>query len=108
MKIDQRGINMNIALRLIYNLLLALDQLTNSLFLGHPDESLSSRLGRAMGKERYFWVSILRAAVDTIFFFDSEVLADGRTIRHCEKSIMPLEQQNFKERADYEIWDWTR
>ena len=90
-------------LQLLFNIFLALDQLLNTLLLGHPDETLSSRLGRTIGKERYFWVKYLRLAVDTLFFFDK----DGE-IGHCEKSIMPLEQQNFREVVDYEIWTWNK
>ena len=89
-------------LKLIFNLFLALDQLLNTLLLGHPDETLSSRLGRAIGRERYFWVKWLRVLVDTIFFFDS----DGY-IKHCKKSIMPLEQMNMR-LWDYEIWSWSK
>lgn len=51
----------------------------------------------------------MRVIVDSLFFFDREVDEDtGKILRHCEKSIMPLEQQNFREMIDYEIWDWTR
>lgn len=85
-----------------------MDQLLNAILLGHPDETLSSRLGRTKGCERYFWVSPLREIIDMIFFFDREYLLDGRIKRHCEKSIMPLEQQNFREIINYEIWGWIK
>ena len=87
----------------IFNYLIAIDQLANTLLLGHPDETISSRLGRSKGKERYFWVKWFRIFVDTLFFFDT----DGEK-KHCEKSIMPLEQQNFRELIDYEIWSWNK
>lgn len=87
----------------VYNLLLGLDQLLNTILLGHPDETVSSRLGRSIGKERYFWVSPLRILIDTVFWFDKE-----GTKGHCEKSIMPLEQQNFRTVIDYEIWSWNK
>ena len=99
---------MNFLLQLLYNIFLAFDQLLNTLLLGHPDETLSSRLGRSMGKERYFWVAPLRKSIDLVFFFDSEFAQDGRIVKHCERSIMPLEQQNFREMVDYEIWSWEK
>ena len=42
-----------ILLQIIFNLFLAIDQLINTLLLGHPDETLSSRLGRTKNNERY-------------------------------------------------------
>ena len=95
-------------MQIIFNLFLALDQLLNALLLGHPDETLSSRLGRTIGKERYFGVKWLRVLVDTLFFFDREYRVDGTVIEHCEKSIMPLEQENFRTMIDYEIWSWIK
>ena len=99
---------MKVLLQIIFNLFLAIDQMLNAILLGHPDETLSSRLGRTRGCERYFWVSHLRVIINTILFFDVEYLLDGRIKRHCEKSIMPLEQQNFREFVDYEIWSWNK
>ena len=99
---------MKVLLQIIFNLFLAIDQMLNAILLGHPDETLSSRLGRTKGCERYFWVSPFRVIINTIFFFDVEYLLDGRIKRHCEKSIMPLEQQNFREFVDYEIWSWNK
>lgn len=92
----------------MFNLFLAVDQLLNTILLGHPDETLSSRLGRTIGKERYFWVKWVRVAVDTLFFFDRDFKVDGTILEHCEKSIMPLEQKNFRDMIDYEIWSWTK
>jgi len=97
-----------ILLKFLYNLFLGLDQLLNTISGGHPDETLSSRLGRTIGKERYFWVAPARVIVDTLFFFDKDYKVDGRILSHCEKSIMPLEQQNFREVADYELWSWCK
>ena len=94
---------MNNLLQFLYNLLILIDQALNTLLLGHPDETLSSRLGRAIGKERYFWVVWLRVFIDNLFWFDT----DGDK-KHCEKSVMPLEQQNFREVIDYEIWSWQK
>jgi hypothetical protein len=86
----------------LYNLFLGLDQAINTLLGGHPDETLSSRLGRSIDLERYFWVFPLRKVIDTLFWFDTE-----DHMGHCEKSIMPLEQENFRTVADYEIWSWS-
>jgi hypothetical protein len=94
---------MKLVARYIINLFLTFDQMVNTVLLGHPDETLSSRLGRTIGKERYWWVKPLRIFVDILFFFDT----DGDK-KHCEKSIMPLEQQNFREMIDYEIWSWCK
>ena len=98
---------MKMILQFLYNIFLCLDQVLNTILLGHPDETLSSRLGRSIGKERYFWVSPLRFAIDRLFFFDKEG-RDGKIIRHCEKSVMPLEQLNFRTVVDYEIWSWEK
>lgn len=86
-------------LQLFWNVFIAFDQLLNTLLLGHPDETLSSRLGRSIGCERYFWVGWLRHTVDFLFFFEEN---------HCRNAIMPLEQQNFRELVDYELWSWTK
>lgn len=85
-------------LKYIFNLFLAIDQALNTVLLGHPDETLSSRLGRTIGRERYFWVRPARLFVDFIFY---PIEKD-----HCLVSIMPLEQQNFRS-FDYEIWSWN-
>lgn len=91
--------------RFTVNYLLAIDQLANTLLMGHPDETISSRLGRAhRDGYRYRWVKWFRATVDAMFFFDKGPNGEG----HCENSIMPLEQQNFRTRTDYELWSWTR
>lgn len=95
--------------RYVVNYFLAIDQLLNTILLGHPDETISSRLGRTIGKERYFWVGWLRRFVDTVFFFDKRVdrfLGEKVIVRHCELSVMPLEQQNFRSFTDYELWSW--
>ena len=91
-------------LRFVVNYLLAIDQLANTLLLGHPDETISSRLGRTVGKERYFWVKPFRVFVDMLFFFDKGPNGE----RHCQASVMPLEQQNFRTMNDYEIWSWNK
>ena len=99
--------NKGFIFRSTVNLFLAIDQLANTLLLGHPDETISSRLGRSKGKERYFWVRWFRIFVDKLFFFDYKIDKDGKKIHHCEASILPLEQQTFRT-LDYELWSWNR
>jgi len=41
---------LNLTGRYIMNILISLDQLTNSILLGDPDETISSRLGRIKAK----------------------------------------------------------
>jgi len=86
-------------MRYLVNIFLTIDQMLNTVLLGHPDETLSSRLGRSIGHERYTWVKYLRRVVDFIFFFEKD---------HCKASVMPLEQQNFRTLIDYEIWSWCK
>ena len=99
---------MRFVVRFILNYAIALDQLINTLLLGHCDETVSSRLGRTIGRERYFWVKPLRLLVDSIFFFDYTVGKDGKKRGHCESSVMPLEQQSFRTVTDYELWSWVK
>lgn len=100
---------MKIVRQFIFNTFLAFDQLINTFLGGHPDETLSSRLGRTIGKERYVWVKSFRVFVDTLFFFDYKIdKKTGRKIKHCEKSVMHLEQKNFRKFIDYEIWSWNK
>lgn len=54
--------------------LVAFDQLLNSLVGGWADETFSARCWRL--RERSVW-GVLRMAVDTVFFFDAH---------HCEES----------------------
>lgn len=82
----------------LFNLLLTIDQALNTVLFGHPDETLSSRLGRTIGKERYFWVKPLRLFIDFLFL---PIEKD-----HCLNSIMPIEQMNFR-KFDYELWSWN-
>lgn len=83
------------------NKALAIDQWGNAELLGHPDETISSRLGRAYGQERYIWVKLLRISVDFI------ALHGFNDPDHCRNSIIDLEQQKFRS-FDYEIWSWIK
>lgn len=83
--------------KFLYNFILAIDQLINTILLGHPDETISSRLGRAKNKERYIWVKYLRIFINLIFLPIEK--------NHCENAIRRLEQLDFQ-KYDYELWNW--
>jgi len=95
--------NKGFLFRFTVNYLLAIDQLCNTILMGHPDETISSRLGRASGKERYRWVKWFRIFVNTLFWFDKA--KDGTP--HCEASVIGLEQTTFRT-LDYELWSWSK
>ena len=82
----------------------AIDLRGNAALSGDPQETISSRLGRAKGQERYFWVKLLRIFVDDfLFFFDYEIdPVTGEKIKHCTKSIDP------KITIDEEIMNWNK
>lgn len=61
----------------LWNLLIAVDQLLNTLAFGDPDETLSSRLGKAAGG-----CKLCRAICRLLHRIDAH---------HCEKSIEPDE-----------------
>lgn len=84
------------------NKAIALDQWGNTELLGDPDETISSRLGRSIGKERYFWIKWFRIFVDMLFLFDTGIDKKGNKIGHCQKSVIPLKSIN------YEIWNWNK
>jgi len=54
--------------------LIALDQLANAVFGGHPDETISSRAYRWELKGKRTWP---RKVIDALFFFDPD---------HCKES----------------------
>ncbi len=64
----------------LWNLLVAVDQLLNTLAFGDPDETLSSRMGKASGRCR-----LCRALCRLFNRIDA---------RHCQKSIEPDEGKN--------------
>ena len=64
----------------LYNLLIAIDQLINTIFLGHPDETLSSRSYRLYRDSISKIPCIL---IDNLFFWDHE---DNK--KHCELSYI--------------------
>ena len=69
------------------NILISLDQFCNTLFLGFPDETLSSRCYRLSRDGK---TNTPRKIVDTLLFFDKN---------HCEESYMSekLNRQNAPE-----------
>ena len=54
----------------IINILVALDQSINVLFLGQPDETISSRAWRCKDSSS-FW-KFMRKLIDTIFFWQKD------------------------------------
>jgi hypothetical protein len=57
--------------RYLLNLLIALDQFANTVFLGDPDETISSRLGK------YHPNSVLGKTVNTLFFWQKNHIAES-------------------------------
>lgn len=53
----------------VINVLIAIDQLINAILLGDPDETLSSRAGKAGG----FWAKL----IDTLLFWDKNHTKDA-------------------------------
>lgn len=60
--------------RYIWNVLISIDQLANTLLAGDPDETLSSRMGKRARKGDKFCKGVCRV----LDLFDKN---------HCEKSI---------------------
>ena len=54
----------------ILNILISLDQFVNVLFLGQPDETISSRAWRCKDTSS-FW-KFMRKLIDTIFFWQKD------------------------------------
>lgn len=71
---------MNLLKAYLWNLFVAVDQLLNTLAFGDPDETISSRLGKASGR-----CALCRALCRLLSRIDA---------RHCEKSIEPDEGKN--------------
>lgn len=62
--------------RYIWNLLISIDQLANTLLGGYPDETISSRMGKSIARNENCPVCHLLCKI--LNFFDKN---------HCEKSI---------------------
>lgn len=64
--------------RYVFNLLIAIDQLGNTLIGGYPDETISSRAGKGALRGSVFWTCVA-AMIDFLFLpFERD---------HCRKSI---------------------
>ena len=59
-----------------WRLLLALDQLFNTVLFGYPDETFSARAYRKAQAGQWFWRK-LRQFIDLLFWFDK---------KHCQSS----------------------
>lgn len=70
----------------VKRILIAFDQLANTLIHGYEDESLSSRFYRWSLKTGKLW-KIPAIIVDTLLFFDKGKDLDGTIIHHCEKAF---------------------
>lgn len=69
-------------------LLIALDQLANTLLGGYPDETLSSRA------HREGWATA-ECLINALFWLDRQQI-DGQTVRHCELAYLgELAREHF-------------
>lgn len=73
------------SIKYIITILIAIDQLFNTLLLGDPDETLSSRSYRC--KSNPLW-NLVHSVIDLIFFFDKVYTSDEYIVRHCELSFL--------------------
>ena len=71
--------------RYTIRILIAIDQLVNTIFFGDPDETISSRAFRKH-KDSCMW-NFVKSLIDFIFFFDV-VITPTDTINHCELSFL--------------------
>lgn len=62
-------------MKYFWNLLISIDQFVNTLFGGDPDETISSRMGRAIRKNECF---LCKGICWFLSFFDKD---------HCAKSV---------------------
>ncbi len=78
------------------NLAIAGDQNMNVIWLGHPDETISSRCGRAelSGRPKWYIKYFLRPFVD----WAARRFGDGPN--HCIRAI------EYDEVQKYEVWKW--
>lgn len=83
------------------DLALAVDQYMNVVWLGYPDETISSRTGRAIisGKPKWYIKYALHPFVD----WAAQIFGDGPD--HCIRSI---EYNEFDEITKYEVWKWYK
>lgn len=81
-------------------LAMAVDQYMNVVWLGNPDETISSRCGRAIvsGKPKWYIKYLLRPFVDKAAKF----FGDGPN--HCVNAIEHDENMD----KQYEVWKWHK
>ena len=78
-----------------FNMLLSVDQFGNAVLLGDPDETISSRTGRAIMSDHPNWVAVvMQRLVDKMF----HILLGERN--HCINAV----ESNC--RYEKEIWNW--
>jgi len=82
------------------DLAIAVDQYMNVVWLGNPDETISSRTGRAIrsGKPKWYIKYLLHPFVDNAAKF----FGDGPN--HC---INAIEEDEYEE-GQYEVWKWYK
>lgn len=82
-----------------YNSLYGIDQAANTVLAGHPEETISSRLGRArIQGYRFWWVRFLRFVVDVLSY-----PLDGPD--HC---VRAAKHEGLKMNLNREIWNWSK
>jgi len=81
---------MNIILKYFYNIFVSIDQLLNTLFAGDPDETISSRIGKALrdGSTNKILINLSN--------FLSWIQPD-----HCKYSIE-------EDEGGDQIWNWAK
>jgi len=75
----------------IFNLGIMVSQVTSTILGGDPDETISSRCGKASKCGNHFASAILEPTLNFIFMDE----------KHCEEAIEA-------DRGDAEIWDWCK
>lgn len=79
------------------NKALAIDLWGNAELWGNPYQTISSRLGMAYGKERYWWVAWIRGSID---YYALKIFDDpDHCLRAAQAEIPPHAEH-------YEIWSW--
>jgi hypothetical protein len=80
-----------------FNMLISIDQFGNVVLLGDPDETISSRCGRAHNSGRAIWFArVMRRFVDKLF----HVLLGEKN--HCVNAV-----EGYKIYPK-EIWRWSK
>lgn len=82
-----------------FNMLLSVDQNANVVLMGFPDETISSRVGRAVASGRPKWYIRIFAPILNLAF---KVIAGDKN--HAIESIE--HDENFNDRA--ELWSWAK